>query len=224
MVLAPSHHIGFRGLSVLDVDSYETPLGKIPVDKDVADKLREHPLIDSLPQVHAREHSLEIQLPFIQEALGEFKLVPLVAGQLRPDDYSRLADAIRPFINDETLLVVSSDFTHYGLNFGYVPFYDDIKKNLADLDGKAVDKIITKDFDGFRKYIKKTGITICGREPISILLKLIPENSTGKKLTYYTSGDLTGDYNNTVSYVSIVFTVDKASPVIDNKNISEGEN
>ena len=209
IVLAPSHHVGFRGFSVLDVGAYETPLGKIPVDTEAAATLREHPLISSLPQAHSSEHSLEIQLPFIQEALGNFKLVPVVVGQLRPGDYSDLADAIKPFLDDETLLVVSSDFTHYGANFGYIPFYDNIKENLADLDGKAVNEILNKNFDGFRKYIQKTGVTICGREAISVLLKLVPEKATAEELTYYTSGDLTGDYHHSVSYVSVAFIVDK---------------
>ncbi|MCD6460923.1 AmmeMemoRadiSam system protein B [bacterium] len=208
IILAPSHHFGFRGLSILDVDAYETPLGTIPVDKEAADKLRQYPLIQSIAQAHAREHSIEIQLPFIQRTLKNFKLVPIIVGQLRSEDFELLSKALKPFVDDTTLIVASSDFTHYGHNFGYLPFYDDIKNNLANLDGKAVSEIIAEDFNGFRSYIKKTGITICGRDPISLLLKLVPANSTAKQLIYYTSGDVTGDYTNSVSYVSIVFTVE----------------
>ncbi len=207
VLLAPSHHWGFHGLSVFDVDAYETPLGKVEVDQEAGAALREHPMIDSIPYAHAKEHSLEIQLPFLQKALKNFKLVPIVVGQLSGDDYKTLADAIRPIIDDTTLVVVSSDFTHFGPSFGYLPFRNNIKDNLAELDGEAIKDIVSKDFNAFRQFLSRTGATICGREGISILLKLLPEQATGTKLVYYTSGDVTGDFTSSVSYVSIAFTV-----------------
>lgn len=219
VVIAPSHHMPFRGLSVLDVEAYETPLGEVLVDQDAGAKLREHPMIDSIPSAHSREHSLEIQLPFLQETLGSFKLVPIVVGQLRGDDYQNLADAIRPIIDESTLVVVSSDFTHFGPSFGYVPFRSDIKQNLSKLDGDAIENIVQKNFEGFRAYLAKTDATICGREGISLLLKLLPENATGEKLVYYTSGDVTGDFSTSVSYASIVFTV----PVSQQKGTPAGQ-
>ncbi|MEW6534057.1 MAG: AmmeMemoRadiSam system protein B [Candidatus Auribacterota bacterium] len=211
IVLAPSHQWGFRGASILDVDAYETPLGVVPVDKEAGDQLRTHPLIENIPQADMREHSLEIQLPFLQEVLGEFKLVPLVIGQLRGNDYSDIAQAIKPLLDDKTVVVVSSDFTHYGYNFSYIPFRDNVKNNLAKLDGGAVDTILNKNFDGFRSYLSDTGITICGKDPICVLLQMLPENADGTKLIYYTSGDVTGDFVSSVSYVSIVFTVPEPS-------------
>lgn len=210
IILAPSHHWGFRGASILDVENYETPLGQIPVDLEVVDKLRACTLISNTPYAHLQEHSLEIQLPFLQKVLKSFKLVPVVIGFLNGDDYRKLADALKPFFDEHTLVVASSDFTHFGYNFSYTPFNTNIKENLATLDGGAVEKIINKDFKGFRAYIDKTGITICGREPISVLLKMLPPDAVGTKLVYYTSGDLTGDFSSTVSYVSLVFTVSGA--------------
>jgi AmmeMemoRadiSam system protein B len=223
IILAPSHHLGFRGLSVLDVDSYETPLGLVEVDQEAGVLLREHPMIDSIPSAHSREHSLEIQLPFLQETLKKFKLVPVVVGQLSGNDYEILADALRPLIDENTLVIASSDFTHFGASFGYMPFKSDIKENLAKLDGKAVDNIISKNFEGFRKYLSQTGATICGKDGISILLKLLPPQAEGTKLVYYTSGDVTGDFTSSVSYASIAFTVphDLSSPLSPEKQADQ---
>jgi hypothetical protein len=102
-------------------------------------------------------------------------------------------------------VIVSSDFTHYGERFGYLPFTEDIKNNLKKLDLGAVDVILKKDFTSYQKYLQKTGATICGRNGIGILLQLLPSDAQGTLLTYYTSGDLLNDYSSTVSYVSIVF-------------------
>ncbi|KPJ56206.1 MAG: hypothetical protein AMJ42_05630, partial [Deltaproteobacteria bacterium DG_8] len=117
--------------------------------------------------------------------------------------------AIRPFITEKTLVVVSSDFTHYGYRFGYLPFTNNVKANLKKLDMGAVDYILKKDLSGFLKYVYNTKITICGRKPIGILLQLLPPEAEGALLNYYTSGDLLNDYTSTVSYVSLIFRLQK---------------
>lgn len=211
IILAPTHYSSFRGASILDVEYYETPLGKLKLDSELCAKLFKNDLFFTNRSAHQREHSLEIQLPFLQCVLGEFSIVPIVIGQLRKGDYSVIADAVKSCLDSETLIVVSSDFTHYGANFGYVPFRSDIKNNLAKLDGGAIDLIVKKDKTGFADYIAETGATICGREPIKILLEMLPSNVLGKELIYYTSGDLTGDYSSCVSYTSIIFTTNGMS-------------
>jgi len=207
IIFAPSHHWGFRGASILNVDYYQTPMGNVPVDKSVVEQLLKKDLFSSIPYADMKEHSLEIQLPFLQKTLSDFKIVPVVIGQLKGDDYEKIASAVKPYADSNTVFVASSDFTHFGYNFGYNPFSTNIKENLCKLDNGAVEKIINKDFNGFRQYLADTGITICGADPISIILKILPDNSSGKKLIYYTSGDVTGDFSSTVSYVSIVFSV-----------------
>ncbi len=211
IILAPSHYSSFRGASILDVEYYETPLGKLKLDSELCAKLFKNDLFFTDRSAHQREHSLEIQLPFLQCVLGQFSIVPIVIGQLRKGDYSIIADAVKGCLDSQTLVVVSSDFTHYGANFGYVPFRSDIKNNLAKLDGGAIGLIVKKDKIGFTDYIAKTGATICGREPIKVLLEMLPPNVSGKELIYYTSGDLTGDYSSCVSYSSIIFTTNGIS-------------
>jgi len=149
-----------------------------------------------------------MQLPFLQVALGEFTLLPLVIGELTDKDYAEAARILAPYIDSSTIIVTSSDFTHYGFRFGYLPFKDHPRENLKKLDGGAIDKILAKDLKSFISYVDETGATICGTRPIGLVLKLLPPAAQGKLLSYYTSGDLTGDFDTSVSYASIVFSVD----------------
>ncbi|HEY4481719.1 MAG TPA: AmmeMemoRadiSam system protein B [Candidatus Brocadiaceae bacterium] len=222
IILAPSHFMSgkrFRGVSILTVKNFKTPLGVIPVDEDVCNQLlnsskeskpdaslQATKLFGAYEGAYKGEHSLETQLPFLQMALGTFKLVPIIVGVLIDNDYDQVANAIRPLMDDKTLVVVSSDFTHYGEGYGYVPFKKDIEKNVRSLDYGAFDKILSKDFDGLRIYRKQTGINACGIIPIALLLKLLPGDAQGEILNYDTSGHQSNDFSFSVSYVSVIFT------------------
>ena len=205
IVIGPSHYARFHGIAVSGYDYYETPLGKVPVEKSVGHILSQHPLFQIQTAAEAREHSLEMQIPYLQVVLKDFSLVPLMVGNLAETEYTLVADHIRRFVTKETLVVVSSDFTHYGARFGYTPFRKQVKKNLRALDLGAVKPILAKDCSGFTSYVQQTGITICGSQPIALLINLLPKKTTGELLTYYTSGDLMNDYSSAVSYCSIVF-------------------
>ncbi len=207
ILMGPSHYTCMYGMAVSGVDAYETPLGKVRVDRKICDALARQPLFQGPVQAEMPEHSLEMQLPFLQIVLGEFELVPLVVGELGRHDYAVAAAELKKYVNEETVVVVSSDFTHYGPRFGYVPFSDKLKQNLAKLDGDAIKKIIARDASGFLRYVDETGATICGSRPIGVLLQMLPSEARGTKLIYYTSGDLLKDYADSVSYASIIFTV-----------------
>jgi AmmeMemoRadiSam system protein B/AmmeMemoRadiSam system protein A len=207
VVLAPSHHVGFRGASIPRVDAYRTPLGLVKVDTQTCGELLSEELYSSRTDVHAREHSVEVQLPFLQTVLGDFELVPIVLGQISGDDCEKIARPLKKLLDGETVFVVSTDFTHYGYRFGYLPFMDNVKENIRKLDFGAIERIEKMDAQGFLSYQKETGATICGRYPICVLLEALPSNVRGKLLHYETSGEMTGDFSNSVSYVSMVFTV-----------------
>lgn len=221
IVLSPSHFMTgkrFRGVSILNVKNFKTPLGLIPVDQDACSSLlnaeknstpnpsTSRSLFGSYEGAYQGEHSLEAQLPFLQVALGNFKLIPIIVGILVDDDFDRVANAIRPFIDEKTLIVVSSDFTHYGEGYGYVPFKNEIEKNIKALDYGAFEKILSKDFAGLRAYRKQTGLNACGIIPIALLLKLLPPEAQGEILTYDTSGRQSNNFSFSVSYASILFT------------------
>jgi AmmeMemoRadiSam system protein B/AmmeMemoRadiSam system protein A len=212
LMIGPSHYAGFRGLSIGDYASYETPLGRVPVDPAGKALLSECPLIGVHPEAHQREHSLDIQVPFLQVIFPESTptILPLLVGHLEEEDYPALADCLRMVLDSETVLVVSSDFTHYGPRFGYVPFPHEsrVANRIQNLDQGACDKILDLDRKHFLAYYEKTGITICGYRPIALLLELLPVDTRSRKLSYSTSGQLTGDYRNSVSYYALAFTRD----------------
>jgi AmmeMemoRadiSam system protein B len=206
-ILAPSHMVPFRGVSIPNVDSYETPLGPVNLDTEASADLRSSDLFACVPEAHTREHSLEVQLPFLQVVLGDdFKLIPMVVGQLKDNDHAVIAKTLQKAVHAGDVVVASSDFTHQGPRFGYVPYKNNVKEKIEQLDTGAVDLILKKDNRKFIDYVNATGATICGRHPISILLELLPAEACGKLLVYYTSGDITGDESETVSYVSVVFS------------------
>ena len=214
VVLGPSHYTRFRGFAVPDDAAWETPLGKVKLDLRAIAKLRKSALAAEPSQIAAQEHSLEAQIPFLQTVLGEFELVPLLIGsQTTEAEFRAIADLLRPLAGETTLLVASSDFTHYGPRFNYVPFTADVQAQLRDLDMAAVDRIAAVDASGFRRHVEKTGQTVCGRDPVTILLDALPPAAHATMLAYETSGALTGDWTNSVSYVAMAFTLDDAAKV-----------
>jgi len=107
---------------------------------------------------------------------------------------------------EDTLVIASSDFVHYGRAHRYVPFTENIPEQIKELDMGAYQFIANLDAKGFLEYKKKTGATICGSVPIAILLSMMSEPSKAHLVKYATSGELTGDYTNSVSYMSIAFS------------------
>jgi AmmeMemoRadiSam system protein A len=129
-----------------------------------------------------------------------------VAGYCTPETIQKAADILKSLIDENTLVIASSDFTHYGKMYGYVPFTDNIPENLKQLDMGAYKFIADLDSIGFLDYRQKTADTICGFVPISILLDMLPKDAKANLIQYTTSGLLTGDYEKSVSYLAIAFT------------------
>jgi AmmeMemoRadiSam system protein B/uncharacterized protein (TIGR00296 family) len=206
IILAFSHSMPVNGISVSDYTAYETPLGTIPVDTALASKLRENSLFSASSFSHIREHSDENQLPFLQTVLKDFKILPLHVSDLAPDQMDKAAACLKQFITPSTLVIASSDFTHYGEAFGYVPFRTNIKENLYALDGEAIRLICAKDYLGFETFLREKRSTICGQNPIRLLLRTLDKDAKGELLAYMTSGEVDGNYSRSVGYAAIVFS------------------
>jgi len=209
IVMAPSHRGRFHGLSIADVDAYETPLGPVPLDSEAIGRLRESPLVSADPEAHGEEHAVEIELPLLQRALSPgWRLVPVLVGELGESDYGAAAELIRPLADAETLVVVSSDFTHYGPRFGYLPFppWANVAEDIRGLDEGALSAIGARDAARFLDYQQETGITICGFRPIAILLHMLPETAKVQQIAYAASGGITGEWLNSVSYAALAVT------------------
>jgi AmmeMemoRadiSam system protein B len=208
LLLGPSHHFGFEGAAVPDAaTAMRTPLGDVPIDRDAVAGLREARGFRADDRVFAKEHSLEAELPFLQRAIaGGARVVPvLLGGCASSDDARRAAETLQPWIDASTLVVVSSDFTHYGPRFGYVPFTDDLPRRIHDLDHGAIAAIEATDPAAFARYVETTGATICGHRAIEVLLRLEAASQGGRRLAYDTSGRMTGAWDHSVSYAAIEF-------------------
>ncbi len=204
-VLAPSHRAWFTGASITSADAYETPLGLAEIDKELVKKLRKNPLVTEVPNAHIDEHSLEIQIPFLQVVLKDFKLVPIVIGDVNYEQAKALGKLIAENIGPNDIIVASGDFTHFGAAFNYTPFSSNIAERLTELDLGLADIILKKDVKGIFDYKNKTGITCCGVKVFAVLAAALPKTAVGEQLLYYKSGDMDKSYEHSVSYVSAVF-------------------
>ena len=207
VVMGPSHTTYMEEmLSVPRVTHYETPLGQIPLDVNFINKLLEYPEFGSLPYAHTEEHSVQIELPLLQYSRKDFKLVPIVAGHCSPETIRRAGSILKSLVDEKTLVIASSDFVHYGPRFSYVPFRDNVPEQIKKVDMGAYEHIANLDCEGFVNYKQTTGATICGYVPIATLLSMLDKPVEAHLIEYLTSGELTGDYTHSVSYLSVVFS------------------
>jgi AmmeMemoRadiSam system protein B/AmmeMemoRadiSam system protein A len=224
IVIGPSHYVPMENvLSIPQETVYRTPLGEVPIDTEFINKLLAYPQFQAISQANQQEHSTQIQVPLLQSAQKDFKLVLIVAGQCSTQTITKAAAILNSLIDNDTLVIASSDFTHYGPNYDYMPFKENVQEQIKNLDMGAYKYIEQLDSNGFMNYINKTGATICGNVPIAILLSMLDKTSGVKLINYTTSGQVTGDWTNSVSYFAISFSGkwSKTAPVKQESNASE---
>ncbi|MBW3014192.1 AmmeMemoRadiSam system protein B [Candidatus Woesearchaeota archaeon] len=198
VILGPSHEGNANSVSYAD---WKTPLGILKNDIEFSKKLK----IKNNEDAHKHEHSIEVQLPFLQHVHPDAKIVPILVS-----DHPGIAEEIARVAKEmgrSVIVIASSDFTHYGPVYNYVPFRINAKEKLYKLDRGAIDFILKFDAAGFLGYIGENGATICGKEPITALIEYckLAGIKKSKLLKYYTSGDIFGDYSAAVGYASIGF-------------------
>ncbi len=195
IVIAPSHHVHFEGNSVYNRGGYQTPLGRIPLDTELVGQLEQHPdIITFRPDAHAREHSLEVQLPFLQDVLDGFSLVPIIMGNQDWDNCVRLAEIVAAAAcTKRTLIVASSDLSHFH-------DYD----TAVQLDSIVLDSIRAYDPRQLWNDIADQKCEACGAGPIvtAMLAAQILGAGTAQVLNYANSGDVSGDRSRVVGYAS----------------------
>jgi len=212
ILLGPSHRMNFSGGSLpeAEITEFALPTGTVELDLPALKRLRGDTLFKGPAAAHRGEHSLEVQLPFLHEVLPEARIVPVLVGASSDTQELRaMAKALTPLLDQQTAIVVSSDFTHYGHNYGWTPFPagPDLRQRLHELCEKTALLIAGIRPEAFRRQVEISGDTVCGRDPIYILLHLLSRAFTGRGrvLKLANSGDLTGDYSQAVSYASIAF-------------------
>ena len=198
IILAPSHYYHFDGVSVWDKGSFKTPLGLVNVDQEIAQKIIDiDDKINFNPDIFDREHSVEVQIPFIQKVFKEAKIVPLIFGVIDTSLIVKIAKSLRYIIGrrQDVLIVVSSDLSHY--------FSD---KKARKLDKVAIDSIRRYDIENIIRNNNKT-LVIDGIIPV--LTAMVYAKNKGLKhidmLKYSHSGHMTGEMDRVVGYVSLAF-------------------
>ena len=208
ILIGNSHREYFDGASIYPKGYFETPLGKVEIDAEFAQKLMEaNDKIYFKESAHSEEHSLEVQLPFLQMVLSVsgWKIVPIILGN-QPGASDILINALKPLMNENVLLIASTDLSHY-------PKYDDAKYS----DGKVIESILAGEREKLREAINKLeneGIEnlqtcACGHDAIEVVMGLM-EGKKSQLLKYANSGDVSGEKNQVVGYTAIVFTSEKS--------------
>ena len=195
VIIGPNHTGIGPDISVYPPGVWETPLGDARVDEELSNKFKDfHDL-----SAHEYEHSIEVQIRFLQYIFNDFTFLPITVKT------PKIEEVITRLPSD-VILIASSDFTHYGPGYGFDPFKSNKREKVERLDMDAIDSILKLDVKGFLQHMIEYNDTICGYVPITILLKWLKKfKVVGKLLKFYTSGDIVGDYENFVAYAAIGF-------------------
>jgi len=187
VLLGPAHRVYLEGLALPSVDRFRTPLGDIPIDVELATRVRNsHPAVIVSDEAHALEHSLEVHLPFLQRVLGDFRLLPFVVGRASAQAVADVLDDV--WGGDETLIVISSDLSH---------FHD--YATARRIDRETSELIEHLDYD------RLDGERACGTHPVSGLLRTARRRGMGVRcVDLRNSGDTAGGKDRVVGYGSYV--------------------
>ncbi len=181
LLLGPSHRVAFHGLATSSASHFITPLGTIPLDRAIIERLETLTQVKRLDQAHAMEHSLEVHLPFLQAVLDSFTLVPLVVGDADPRE---VAEVIEQLWDEQTLVVISSDLSHY---------HDYATARQLDAD-------TSRAIEALRPESIEYG-DACGRNPVNGLLRLAKQHGlTASTVDLRNSGDTAGPRDQVVGY------------------------
>lgn len=193
VLLGPTHRVAIHGLALPDAEAFETPLGRIDIDLAAVGQISHLPQVTVSPQAHALEHSLEVQLPFLQTVLPDFKLLPLAVGEASPEEVAEVLEAL--WGGPETLILVSSDLSHF------LP-YD----TAQQADGITADAIL-------HLQVPLSHAQACGGTPVNgLLLAARHHGLTAHLLDLRNSGDTAGPRDQVVGYGAFAFTEPAIAP------------
>lgn len=194
IIISPSHREYFPGVSIYDGDAYQTPLGTVPLDREIADALTAgSKTIFKGKEGHQEEHAIEVQLPFLQVVLDDFNIVPVVMGDQGKLYVDELAERIAGSVDDNTVIISSSDLSHY------------YSGDVADRMDSIVEREINNfNYSGLMENFESRKCEACGSGTIIALMKSADRLNYKKSmvLNRSDSGDTTGDKNQVVGYLS----------------------
>ncbi|MCX7946710.1 MAG: AmmeMemoRadiSam system protein B [Hydrogenophilus sp.] len=186
LIVGPAHRVPFRGLALPGAAAFRTPLGDVRVDPDAVAAAAAHPFVGEHPAAHASEHSIEVELPFLQHILPSFTILPLVVGWSSAEEVAALLDTL--WGGEETLILISSDLSHYHP-----------ERTAHQIDRATIDRILAMD-------PTLTSEEACGATAISgFLLEARRRSLTPQLLAYATSADAGGPPDRVVGYTAIAW-------------------
>lgn len=199
VIIGPSHYEYFQGIGLSSFEKFETPFGDVDVDTETINKLLEGSgNFFSFPKsADVKEHSIEMEMPFLKYIFDDkkLKIVPMVVGDSDLKSNIKLGKYLYDLYEDKkTLFVISSDFCHWGSDFDFTYYnkkFKTVNESTEDLDKQALDIIAEINSKKFDEYMRKTNNTICGSNPIMIVLSIIEEyrkKHQDKKITFETAG------------------------------------
>ncbi len=198
VLVGPSHYVAFDGVAIYERGAFETPFGPVPVSEHYASAISTASRqVKAHPAAHVREHSLEMQLPFLKRVLPDISIVPLVMGRQRRETAYELGQAIAAAISGRrAVIVASTDLSHYHN-----------ASTAATLDGKVIQQVLRFDPDGLMTLLEAHPDHACGGGPtVSVMLAAA---ALGAKdacvLKYGDSGDVSGDKDAVVGYLAAAF-------------------
>ncbi|MBN2461453.1 MAG: AmmeMemoRadiSam system protein B [Candidatus Cloacimonetes bacterium] len=196
VIIAPSHRVGGFKFSLGKYEAYNTPLGNVTVDIDTVESLLEEDGFSFIPAAHNYEHSLEVQLPFLQVVKPEARIVPIIFGNQSAENSAFLADKLANYFRDRlkgTVFIVSSDLSHY---------HDSIR--AQEMDGKLAGLVEKSNIRELVSLLQQRDIEACGYGGILTLLYMAEKLHYDKieNLEYTHSGNVTYDYSQVVGYLS----------------------
>ena len=197
VILGPNHHGYGAPVAIMEEGMWETPLGGIKIDEELAKKIRAAcSLIEPDESAHKMEHSLEVQLPFLQYSYGEsFKLIPICMMQQDQGVSQKVGEALAEVLKGKnSLIIASTDLTHY-----------EPREFAERKDKKVLEAILSRDPQRLAKVVFKRNVSMCGPGPVMAMLTAtsLLGGKKARLLKYATSGDITGDYNAVVGYSSV---------------------
>ncbi len=199
VLLGPNHTGNGSALSIMREGAWQTPLGNVEIDSVLADAiLHETDILDIDDVAHRYEHSLEVQLPFLQYLYGnEFKIVPICYLMQDYDSAVEIGRALTEALDaTNTVVIASSDMTHY-----------ESAKSATAKDQAALKQVTALNAKGFYQTVENQNITACGYAPItSLITYAVGVNAKAELLSYHNSGDITGDHSSVVGYAAVKFS------------------
>ncbi len=209
IILGPNHSGRGKPFSIMTEGTWQTPLGEVAIDSRLAKQILDgSAYLEEDESAHQSEHSIEVQLPFLQYFMKDFRLVPIVLTHATGSVYKEIGSAIARAVKDssrEVVIIASSDMTHY-----------EPDESARRKDNSAIEAMLALDEDELLKRVDESKISMCGYAPVVSLISAVKELGAreAELVSYQTSGDTTGDYRSVVGYAGIIIKGARVSPLV----------